>query len=189
MWVNLFQDTLAALALATDPPTRRILNRNPEPKSNSLITAQMWKMIIGQSIYQMLVTLVLYFAGAAIFSYSTEHEMQQLQTAVFNTYVWMQIFNMYKYVPSSYLRALSANPPQQPANRALVQLTRGRPPQLALHRNYLNHDGGTDTHCLCWRSCLFCRPDDWCPMGILYGPRVPLYSLWVSSTSHPRLRH
>lgn len=98
MWVNLFQDTLAALALATDPPTRRILNRHPEPKSSSLINAQMWKMIIGQSIYQMVVTLVLYFAGAAIFSYHTEHEMQQLQTAVFNTYVWMQIFNMYKYV-------------------------------------------------------------------------------------------
>lgn len=98
MWVNLFQDTLAALALATDPPTRRILNRHPEPKSSSLINAQMWKMIIGQSIYQMVVTLVLYFAGAAIFSYHTEHEMQQLQTAVFNTYVWMQIFNMYKWV-------------------------------------------------------------------------------------------
>ncbi|KAJ5184032.1 hypothetical protein N7492_001648 [Penicillium capsulatum] len=95
MWVNLFQDTLAALALATDPPTRRVLNRYPEPKSSSLINAQMWKMIIGQSIYQMVVTLVLYFAGAAIFSYHTEHEMQQLQTAVFNTYVWMQIFNMY----------------------------------------------------------------------------------------------
>ncbi|KAJ5295500.1 hypothetical protein PENANT_c001G03338 [Penicillium antarcticum] len=95
MWVNLFQDTLAALALATDPPPRRILDRKPEPTSTPLITPNMWKMIIGQSIYQMVVTLVLYFAGAAIFSYHGEHQTSQLQTAVFNTYVWMQIFNMY----------------------------------------------------------------------------------------------
>ncbi|KAJ5178255.1 ATPase P-type K/Mg/Cd/Cu/Zn/Na/Ca/Na/H-transporter [Penicillium coprophilum] len=95
MWVNLFQDTLAALALATDPPPRRILDRKPEPTSTPLITPTMWKMIIGQSVYQMVVTLVLYFAGSSIFSYHTALETSQLQTAVFNTYVWMQIFNMY----------------------------------------------------------------------------------------------
>ena len=102
MWVNLFQDTLAALALATDPPPRRILDRKPEPISTPLITPTMWKMIIGQSVYQMAVTLVLYFAGSSIFSYHTAHQTSQLQTAVFNTYVWMQIFNMYKYVPIAF---------------------------------------------------------------------------------------
>lgn len=96
MWVNLFQDTLAALALATDPPPRRILDRKPEPKSTPLITPTMWKMIIGQSVYQMAVTLVLYFAGSSIFSYHGDLQKSQLQTAIFNTYVWMQIFNMYK---------------------------------------------------------------------------------------------
>ncbi|KAL1964515.1 hypothetical protein VTN77DRAFT_6941 [Rasamsonia byssochlamydoides] len=95
MWVNLFQDTLAALALATDPPPRRILDRKPDPKSMPLITVSMWKMIIGQSVYQLAVTLVLYFGGAAIFHYDSDYEKKQLQTAVFNTYVWMQIFNMY----------------------------------------------------------------------------------------------
>ncbi|CAI7592586.1 unnamed protein product [Penicillium glandicola] len=95
MWVNLFQDTLAALALATDPPPRRILDRKPEPTSTPLITPTMWKMIIGQSVYQMVVTLVLYFAGSSIFSYHSALQTSQLQTAVFNTYVWMQIFNMY----------------------------------------------------------------------------------------------
>ncbi|OJJ38795.1 hypothetical protein ASPWEDRAFT_342168 [Aspergillus wentii DTO 134E9] len=95
MWVNLFQDTLAALALATDPPPPRILNRKPEPRSAPLISTMMWKMIVGQSIYQLAVTLVLHFAGKSIFSYTTSHEGDQLQTAVFNTYVWMNIFNMY----------------------------------------------------------------------------------------------
>jgi P-type Ca2+ transporter type 2C len=96
MWVNLFQDTLAALALATDPPQERVLDRKPEPRSAPLINTPMWKTIIGQSIYQLIVTLVLYFAGSAILSVNTDLENQQLQTLVFNTYVWLQIFNMYK---------------------------------------------------------------------------------------------
>lgn len=98
MWINLFQDTLAALALATDPPNPRVLDREPEPRMAPLITIQMWKTIIGQSIYQSAVTLVLYFVGPRIFSYSTEQQVQQANTLVFNTYVWMQVFNMYKYV-------------------------------------------------------------------------------------------
>ena len=98
MWVNLFQDTLAALALATDPPTHSVLDRKPDSKSASLITTAMWKMIVGQTIYQMAATLILYFRGIQILSYQTAHEKEQLQTLVFNVYVWMQIFNMYKYV-------------------------------------------------------------------------------------------
>ena len=84
-------DTLAALALATDPPTRSILNRKPEPKSAPLITTTMWKMIIGQSIFQLVVTLVLNFAGGSITGYRGEY----LETLIFNTFVWMQIFNQY----------------------------------------------------------------------------------------------
>lgn len=95
LWVNLIMDTLAALALATDPPTPRILDRKPEPKSAPLVTLNMWKMIIGQSIYQLIVTLILYFAGEKIFSYDTPLEKAQLQTAIFNTFVFMQIFNQY----------------------------------------------------------------------------------------------
>ncbi|GAB1197258.1 hypothetical protein APSETT444_006551 [Aspergillus pseudonomiae] len=110
MWVNLFQDTLAALALATDPPSRKVLDRKPEARSAPLITIPMWKMIIGQSIYQLAVTLVLHFAGSRIFSY-TPDDKDQLQTAVFNTYVWMQIFNMYKYVSLySIIGGYLANP-------------------------------------------------------------------------------
>lgn len=93
LWVNLIMDTFAALALATDPPTLSLLNRKPEPKSAPLITATMWKMIIGQSIYQLVVTFVLHFAGANILSYESPDERNRLNTLVFNTFVWMQIFN------------------------------------------------------------------------------------------------
>lgn len=93
LWVNLIMDTFAALALATDPPTRGLLHRRPVPKSAGLFTVTMWKMIIGQSIFQLVVTLILYFGGLRILSYQSPREHAQLPTLVFNTFVWMQIFN------------------------------------------------------------------------------------------------
>lgn len=124
LWVNLIMDTFAALALATDAPTEKILDRKPVAKRAPLITTNMWKMIIGQAIYQLLVTFVLYFAGYNILGYDTQClprnfsreclnftglELEscltkaaatctdtmhtELNTMVFNTFVWMQIFN------------------------------------------------------------------------------------------------
>ncbi len=94
LWVNLIMDTLAALALATDAPTKKILDRPPQPKSAPLITINMWKMIFGQAIYQLVVTFTLYFAGMTILGYEdTDQQRLELNTVVFNTFVWMQIFN------------------------------------------------------------------------------------------------
>ncbi|KAF2838811.1 calcium-translocating P-type ATPase [Patellaria atrata CBS 101060] len=93
LWVNLIMDTFAALALATDPPTLGLLNRPPQPKSAPLITLNMWKMIIGQAIYQLVVTFILHFKGGDILSYTSDDEKKMLPTLVFNTFVWMQIFN------------------------------------------------------------------------------------------------
>jgi len=52
----------------------------------------MWKMIIGQAIFQLVVTLTLYFAGMEILGYEPEQRIE-LDTLIFNTFVWMQIFN------------------------------------------------------------------------------------------------
>lgn len=102
LWVNLIMDTLAALALATDPPGPSILKRPPAKKSDGLISFDMWKMILGQAVYQITVTLVLYYAGQDIFEWPAgpnnfpgasilAEEIRN--TVVFNTFVWMQIFN------------------------------------------------------------------------------------------------
>jgi Ca2+-transporting ATPase len=96
LWVNLIMDTFAALALATDPPTRKILDRKPERKSAPLITLNMWKMIIGQAIFQLIATLVLHFGGHSILNYETVEKKAELKTLVFNSFVWMQIFNEIK---------------------------------------------------------------------------------------------
>ena len=97
LWVNLIMDTFAALALATDPPTEKILDRKPTPKRAPLITTNMWKMILGQTVYQLAVTFVLYFAGYDILGYDRADRTlrTELATMVFNTFVWMQIFNQF----------------------------------------------------------------------------------------------
>jgi P-type Ca2+ transporter type 2C len=90
LWVNLIQDTLAALALATDPPTPELLDRQPEPKGSSLISMNMWKMIFGQSILQLVVIFVLNFNGPGLFP---TWDDDTLKTVNFNIFVWLQIFN------------------------------------------------------------------------------------------------
>lgn len=96
LWVNLIMDTFAALALATDAPTPSILNRLPTSRKAGLVSLRMWKMIIGQAILQLAVTFMLNFGGAKMFGYTTAQEHAQLRTMVFNTFVWMQIFNEFK---------------------------------------------------------------------------------------------
>ncbi|KAG0238257.1 hypothetical protein BGW42_006537 [Actinomortierella wolfii] len=109
LWINLIMDTLAALALATDPPTPDLLDRQPEPRTAPLINFNMWKMIIGQATLQLIITLVLQFAGEDIFGFHEgksadnieqerltavyNYKQQVLSTIVFNTYVCLQIFN------------------------------------------------------------------------------------------------
>lgn len=90
LWVNLIQDTLAALALATDPPTLELLNRQPEPRGSSLISFNMWKMIFGQSLVQLVVVFFLNFGGTKLFP---SWDDSTLKTTIFNTFVWLQIFN------------------------------------------------------------------------------------------------
>jgi len=95
LWVNLIMDTLAALALATDPPQDSVLNRKPERKGSSIISTTMWKMIIGQAVWQLLITFLIYFGGVGVLPGPDDMTDAQIHTLVFNTFVWMQIFNQW----------------------------------------------------------------------------------------------
>ena len=63
LWVNLIMDTLAALALATEPPTDKLLNRKPHGRKDYIVSPIMLKHILGQSIYQTAIILTVVFAG------------------------------------------------------------------------------------------------------------------------------
>ncbi|CRK47889.1 hypothetical protein BN1723_007822, partial [Verticillium longisporum] len=101
LWVNLIMDTLAALALATDPPQKSVLLRKPERRNASIISTTMWKMIIGQAIYQLAITFMLFYGYDHLdlvkneMNLSPERFEAQVRTLVFNTFVWMQIFNQW----------------------------------------------------------------------------------------------
>lgn len=95
LWINLIMDIFASLGLATDHPSPDFLKRKPEPRNAPIITITMWKMILGQAIYQLLVVFVVHYAGWDIFDPHTQPEIEKLQTLVFNIYVWMQFFNQH----------------------------------------------------------------------------------------------
>lgn len=67
LWVNLIMDTLAALALATEPPDDNILERRPQPSSKPIVTEIMWRNVYGHAIYQMIVLVVIIFVAQGTF--------------------------------------------------------------------------------------------------------------------------
>jgi len=91
LWINIIMDTFAALALATDPATRKLLDRKPDRRMAPLFTIEMMKMIFFQSIYQTFIVLLLHFAGPGFFGLAQDDS--SLSTLVFNVFVWCQIFN------------------------------------------------------------------------------------------------
>ena len=63
LWINIIMDTLAALALPTEPPTDELLKRKPHQRNDLLLSPIMIKKIIGQSIYQLIILLIFFFLG------------------------------------------------------------------------------------------------------------------------------
>lgn len=98
LWISLLVDTFAAFALATVPLTLETLDRKPDRKPSRLITLTMAKMIVWQVACQTVITLVLYFKGNSLLGYhmGDEGEEARMKTVVFNTFVWLQIFNLVK---------------------------------------------------------------------------------------------
>ncbi|KAF8150651.1 calcium-transporting ATPase [Crassisporium funariophilum] len=90
LWINIIMDTFAALALATDPATEKLLDRKPDKKTAPLFSVDMYKMILMQSVYQITVILLFHFRGAKILGIN---DPKIIKTLVFNAFVFAQIFN------------------------------------------------------------------------------------------------
>ncbi|KAM5552862.1 putative calcium-transporting ATPase 13, plasma membrane-type [Rosa sericea] len=89
LWVNLIMDTLGALALATDKPTKELMENPPVSRTEPLITNIMWRNLLPQALYQIAVVLTLRFRGNTIFG--VDDKVQD--TLIFNTFVLCQVFN------------------------------------------------------------------------------------------------
>ncbi|KAK1427763.1 hypothetical protein QVD17_16457 [Tagetes erecta] len=93
LWVNMIMDTLGALALATEPPHDGLMKRPPIGRDINFITKVMWRNIIGQSIYQLIVLGILQFDGKRLLNLNGPDSTAVLNTMIFNTFVFCQVFN------------------------------------------------------------------------------------------------
>ena len=99
LWVKLLMDSLASLALASEPPIDALLEKPPVNRTDPMITKRMWANMLGQATYQVCVIMVILFAGPSLFDLKPGHEYRGLKdnsvhyTIIFNTFVWMQLFN------------------------------------------------------------------------------------------------
>lgn len=103
LWVNLIMDTFAALALATEPPHKSLLDRKPYGRYENLITSIMIRNMVVQAVFQLVVLCSLYYAGFLLHlaesapANATQSQIADaervLNTLVFNTFVFCQAFN------------------------------------------------------------------------------------------------
>mmetsp|Transcript_18590 Transcript_18590/g.33537 ORF Transcript_18590/g.33537 Transcript_18590/m.33537 type:complete len:437 (+) Transcript_18590:2-1312(+) len=100
LWVNLLMDSLASLALASEPPVDELLEKPPVNRTDHMITKRMWANMLGQAGYQIIVVMVLLFAGPELLGIPPGHEVEDETgddsvhyTLIFNSFVWMQLFN------------------------------------------------------------------------------------------------
>lgn len=111
LWINLIMDSLASLALATEPPTEALLNRHPVNRSASIVTQQMMCNMLGHGAMQVGVCAWVLFYGPEHFTstdaprdaaghiqfghvYAAETGApSEHYTILFNVFVMMTLFN------------------------------------------------------------------------------------------------
>ena len=89
LWVNLIMDTMGALALATDTPTKALMRRPPIGRTAPLISNAMWRNLAAQAAFQVAVLLALQYRGREIFGVGDKAN----GTMIFNAFVLCQVFN------------------------------------------------------------------------------------------------
>ncbi|PWA88328.1 Calcium-transporting P-type ATPase, subfamily IIB [Artemisia annua] len=90
LWVNLMISTLGALALATDRPTKDLMHKPPMERDAPLVTNVMWRNLLAQSVFQIIVVLIFKFGDISIFSVDESVN----NSLIFNTFVLCQVFNL-----------------------------------------------------------------------------------------------
>ena len=93
LWVNLIMDTFAAMALASLPPSREVMNDKPRSQSDFIISRSMMKGILFEGI----VFFIMMFAFLLHCFYDDVEEGVQRHelTLFFTTFVMIQVWNLF----------------------------------------------------------------------------------------------
>jgi Ca2+-transporting ATPase len=98
-------DTFAAIALGSERPHPSVIKNGPVQKEDALITGSMLKQIYGMSIYIFIMSTILYFFVDDMWDIAYDNSMNLydtdgyatnkavVYTMIFNSFVWMHIFN------------------------------------------------------------------------------------------------
>lgn len=102
-------DTLAAISLATEPPNADNIKLEKQKKTDKIILPVMWRNILGQALYQLLVMIVMLYSlpwwfgqgynlvDPNITFYEDDNAdsvaKQEHYTMLFHTFVLMNLFN------------------------------------------------------------------------------------------------
>lgn len=106
LWVNLIMDTMAAVALASLPPSEEVMKDKPRRRSDFIINRPMWRFIIGVGgiFFLLLLGLLYYFqhtdlTSLAEFGKLTLHGNSGLSgyelSLFFTIFVFLQFWNMF----------------------------------------------------------------------------------------------
>ena len=102
LWVNLIMDSFASLALATEKPNNKLLERKPYKRDSSILTPFMKANILSQGIFQILILLFIIFKGDKLFGVNSDRELEHYEwnkehgyhfTIFFDVFVFLQVFN------------------------------------------------------------------------------------------------
>ncbi|EAX96478.1 calcium-translocating P-type ATPase, PMCA-type family protein [Trichomonas vaginalis G3] len=98
LWINLINDSLGALGLATRPPSDSLLKRHPYGEGDNLISNVIARNMSIQTVYQTIVLLLILFGRQKLFGVpETAILGEKYETTVswiFNTFVFMNVFNL-----------------------------------------------------------------------------------------------
>ena len=114
LWINLIMDVLAAIAFSTENPHPTDIRKERIRPKDKLLTPLMWRAISSQALYQMIVMVIMLYAGPAMDGvkynfYSTEStDIARIyhRTWMFQCFMMMNLFNMFN------CRVLGSVPPE-----------------------------------------------------------------------------
>lgn len=91
LWVNLIMDTFAALALASIPPSRDVMQEKPRSSSDFIISKHMANMILGMGLSFLIILMGMLF----YFKNTPEGLTVYDLTYFFTVFVFLQFWNLF----------------------------------------------------------------------------------------------
>lgn len=106
LWVNLIMDTFAAMALASLPPSKSVMQKKPRGREDFIITSSMWKFIIsiGVIFFFILLGFLYYFQHTNLTSltqlwsipFESNNGLSEYELSLFFTiFVFLQFWNLF----------------------------------------------------------------------------------------------